>query len=81
MESLGRGRNRGLRRLNYYQLLGVARNAAFGDIMRAYWSKAYSADGGTRSLLNEAYEVLGSDKKRAAYDAQLHNGHTTPSKV
>ena len=67
--------------MDYYQLLGVARNAAFGDIMRAYWSKAYSADGDTRSLLNEAYEVLGSEGKRAAYNAQLHNGGTNLSEV
>ena len=67
--------------MDYYQLLGVARNAAFADIMRAYWSKAYAADGSTRSLLNEAYEVLGSERKRAAYDAQLRNGGTTPAEV
>ena len=67
--------------MDYYQLLGVARNAAFSDIKRGYWSKAYSADGDTRSLLNAAYEVLGSAEKWAAYDAQLHNGGASPSEV
>ena len=63
---------------DYYQTLGVARDAAPEDIKKAYrklvrkyhpdLSKAKDAGRKTQEI-NEAYEVLGNADKRAAYDA------------
>jgi curved DNA-binding protein len=63
---------------DYYQTLGVAKNASAEDIKKAYRklvrkhhpdvSKAKDADQKTKEI-NEAYAVLGDAEKRAAYDA------------
>ncbi len=70
---------------DYYQTLGVARNAAPEDIKKAYrklvrkhhpdMSKAAGAEAKTKEI-NEAYEVLGDPEKRAAYDALGSGRHT-----
>lgn len=69
---------------DYYQTLGVARNASAADIKKAYrklvrkhhpdMNKARDADQKTKEI-NEAYAVLGDAEKRAAYDALGSNVH------
>ncbi|MYD10420.1 MAG: J domain-containing protein [Chloroflexi bacterium] len=63
---------------NYYDVLGVARNADDDEIKRAFRQKAkqYHPDANPDSPtaearfkeVSEAYEVLGDDEKRSAYD-------------
>ena len=59
---------------DYYAVLGVSEDAAFGEIQAAYWRQTRRAPDGL-PLLNEAYEVLGSPERRQAYDA-LQSGRS-----
>ena len=63
---------------DYYQILGVAREASADDIRKAYRKLARKyhpdvskeADAGARMAeINEAHDVLRDDEKRTAYDA------------
>ncbi len=60
---------------NYYEILGVNKNASKEEIKRAYWRLAqkYHPDkpGGEAEKfkkINEVYQVLSDDEKRAQYD-------------
>src|SRR3989338_7034337 len=60
---------------DYYEILGVAKNAGKEDIKKAYHKLAHKyhpdKSGGDENKfkeINEAYQVLINDKKRAEYD-------------
>ena len=56
--------------MDYYRVIGVAPNASFKEIEAAYWREAFGASPKRVAELNEAYEVLGKEDRRSAYDAQ-----------
>jgi hypothetical protein len=71
-----------------YEVLGVHRGAAPGDIVRAYRTKrtqllvGSAADDPQGTLVHEAYEVLSDPQKRAAYDASLRDdGFMRPERI
>lgn len=57
------------RKLDYYDLLGIAPDASLREVEQAYWEAAKTRRE-SLAQLNEAYEVLGDAKRRTAYDAE-----------
>jgi molecular chaperone DnaJ len=55
---------------DHYRTLGVTPGATFREIEAAYWRLAFRASQSEMVALNAAYEVLGNDERRRAYDAQ-----------
>jgi curved DNA-binding protein CbpA len=68
------GLHRRRQTLDYYAVLGVAENASFGEIRDAYWKLAFRIDRRDLDALNEAYEVLGDDQRRTAYNKDRRVG-------
>ena len=56
--------------MDYYRVIGVAPNASFREVEAAYWQAAFGASPKRVAELNEAYEVLGKEDRRSAYDAK-----------
>ena len=56
--------------LDYYRILGVAHSADYREIDASYWHLVRGAAGAQMAELNEAYETLGNDERRRAFDAR-----------
>lgn len=68
---------------DYYKVLGVDRQTASNDLKKAYFKKAkefhpdVNKDPGAKEKfaeINEAYEVLGDEKKKRVYDSTGMSG-------
>jgi curved DNA-binding protein CbpA len=73
---------------NYYEILGVSKNASDDEIKKAYreLAKKYHPDVSKDidaeekfKLINEAYQTLSNKDKREAYDISINNGFNNSS--
>jgi len=55
---------------DHYRILGVTPAATFREIEAAYWRLVFGSSQTNVAALNAAYEVMGNDERRRAYDAQ-----------
>ncbi len=71
---------------NYYQILGIQRDASYDEVRRAFRQKAKTMHPDVNSSksahdnfqkINEAYQVLRDEVKRKDYDARLRTGNFT----
>ncbi|MBI4571619.1 MAG: J domain-containing protein [Chloroflexi bacterium] len=63
---------------DHYEALGLPDNATFRTIEAAYWQLARRLQGQALNRLNEAYEVLSSERRRQEYDARRQARKSTP---
>ena len=65
---------------DYYDILGISKSASADEVKRAYRKKAHQhhPDKGGESEkfkeINEAYQIIGDEKKRSTYDQFGHAG-------
>jgi len=64
-------------RPDYYEILGVERDATYREIEAAYWRLAWQRRD-QLALLNEAWEVLGDAKRRAVYSEDQPTASAKP---
>lgn len=75
--------------LDYYKLLGVTAGASAAEIKRAYrrLARKYHPDLHAQAQdeqikrLNEAYEILSNERKRAAYDLLWHEARRRAEEI
>ncbi|GAA2981594.1 J domain-containing protein [Actinokineospora diospyrosa] len=78
------GRGATLDEVDYYELLGVRRDASAGEVKSAYRALAKvmhpdaGGTAGTFRLLKSAYETLSDSRRRAEYDRGIAAPATTP---
>ena len=69
MDSPSRPAGPRTRRLDYFDVLGLRRDATYREIEAAYWRLAHERRD-QLPLLNEAWEVLGNPERRDVYKAE-----------
>lgn len=74
-----------MKKPNYYEILGVGKNASVDELKQAYRKKAFECHpdhGGTvieMQIVNEAWEILSDPHARVTYDREISNPHDQES--